>query len=63
MGTRGKLRTGVWVEAKAVRHYAELLAAVEWDAETRAVIEKDQADEAGHIARWEGLLREDAPIC
>lgn len=63
LGTRTILKTGVWVEAKAVRHYAELLAAVEWDADTRAVIEKDQADEVGHIARWEGLLREDGPIC
>lgn len=62
-GTRSILRTGVWVEGKAVRHYAELLAAVEWDVDTRAVIEKDQADEAGHIARWEALLRGDEPLC
>jgi demethoxyubiquinone hydroxylase (CLK1/Coq7/Cat5 family) len=58
LGKRSMLKTGVWVESKAVRHYAELLAAVEWDVETKAVIEKDQADEAGHIARWEALLRE-----
>lgn len=63
LGNRSMLKTGVWVEAKAVRHYAELLAAVEWDADTRAVIEKDQADEAGHIARWEELLREQKSVC
>jgi demethoxyubiquinone hydroxylase (CLK1/Coq7/Cat5 family) len=63
LGTRAVLRTGVWVEGKAVRHYAELLDAVEWDADTRAVIEKDQADEAGHIARWEALLRDGGPVC
>jgi demethoxyubiquinone hydroxylase (CLK1/Coq7/Cat5 family) len=63
LGTRSMLRTGVWVEGKAVRHYAELLAAVEWDADTRAIIEKDQADEVGHIARWEGLLREGQAVC
>ncbi len=58
LGTRRVLKTGVWVEAKAVKHYAELLAAVDWDSETRVVIEKNQADEAGHIARWEALLRD-----
>ena len=34
----------------------ELLASAEWDEETRAVIEKDRADEYGHIARWKGFL-------
>lgn len=62
LGKRVVLKTGVWVEGKAVRHYAELLAAVQWDAETRAIIEKDQADEAGHIARWERLLRDDSAV-
>jgi demethoxyubiquinone hydroxylase (CLK1/Coq7/Cat5 family) len=63
LGAKRILRTGVWVEAKAVRHYAELLEAVEWDADTRSVIEKDQADESGHIAHWEALLRQDRPGC
>ncbi len=56
LGPRAILRTGVWVESKAVRHYAELLEAVEWDDETRQVLEKDQADEHGHISRWKRLL-------
>ncbi len=63
LGLRRILKTGVWVEGKAVRHYAELLAAVEWDADTRAVMEKDQADEAGHIARWEAFLKDPAGSC
>lgn len=56
LGPRAILRTGVWVESKAVHHYAELLATIDWDNDTRRVIEKDQADEAGHIGRWTSLL-------
>ncbi len=56
LGTRGILKTGIWVESKAVRHYAELLANIEWDDDSRKVIEKDQADEHGHISRWRALL-------
>jgi demethoxyubiquinone hydroxylase (CLK1/Coq7/Cat5 family) len=56
LGERRILKTGVWVEAKAVDHYARLLAEVEWDDETRAILEKDQADESGHIERWKRLL-------
>jgi demethoxyubiquinone hydroxylase (CLK1/Coq7/Cat5 family) len=56
LGTRRILKTGVWVETKAVDHYARLLAEIEWDEETRVFIEKDQADEDGHIARWKHLL-------
>jgi demethoxyubiquinone hydroxylase (CLK1/Coq7/Cat5 family) len=55
-GPRAILRTGVWVETKAVHHYAELLAKIPWDEATRAIVEKNQADEHGHIARWRGML-------
>ncbi|NIM58348.1 MAG: hypothetical protein GTO16_05310 [Candidatus Aminicenantes bacterium] len=57
LGTKAILRTGVWVEKKAVRHYDELLRKIEWDADTRKIIEKDQADEYGHIKRWESFLK------
>lgn len=63
LGRRSVLRTGVWVETKAVRHYARLLDSVDWDAETRAMIEKDQADESGHIEHWQSLLREARSVC
>jgi demethoxyubiquinone hydroxylase (CLK1/Coq7/Cat5 family) len=56
LGTRQMLKTGVWAEKKAVEDYSRLLAEIEWDEETRAFIEKDQADENGHIARWQHLL-------
>ena len=57
MGAKRVLKTGIWAEQKAVEHYGKLLASAEWDDETRAVIEKDRADEYGHIARWEGFLK------
>ena len=57
MGKKATLRTGIWVETKAVRHYDELLRDIEWDNETKKVIQKDQADEFGHIKRWESFLK------
>lgn len=56
MGPKAILKTGVWVETKAVHHYAELLGTIPWDDETRAIVEKNQADELGHVARWQGML-------
>ena len=56
LGKARILRTGIWVETKAVHHYAELLETIDWDDETRRVIEKDRADEHGHIERWKQML-------
>jgi demethoxyubiquinone hydroxylase (CLK1/Coq7/Cat5 family) len=58
MGERAVLKTGIWAEEKAVRHYRNLLKEVEWDDETRRIIEKNQADEFGHILRWQAMLKE-----
>ena len=60
LGKKAILKTGIWVETKAVHHYAELLRTIEWDDETRKVVEKDQADEDGHINRWKALLESTA---
>ena len=57
MGRSATLKMGIWVETKAVHHYAELLNTVEWDEDTRKVVEKDQADENGHINNWRMLLQ------
>jgi demethoxyubiquinone hydroxylase (CLK1/Coq7/Cat5 family) len=62
LGRRAILKTGIWVESKAVHHYAQLLADIDWDDETRKVIEKDQADEDGHISRWRSMLAAVAPV-
>lgn len=53
-GENGIRKLGVWVESKAVSHYGELLQDIDWDDETCKVIEKNQADELGHIKRWQG---------
>ncbi len=55
-GSEAILKTGIWAERKAVLHYKELLETIEWDEETKRIIEKDQADENGHINRWKKLL-------
>jgi len=62
LGPKWIYKTGIWVESKAVHHYAELLETIEWDEETRKVIEKDQADEDGHINRWRKLLESTDPV-
>ena len=56
MGRRAILKVGIWVETEAVRHYGELLRTVNWDDDTRRIVEKNQADEHGHINRWKKLL-------
>jgi ubiquinone biosynthesis monooxygenase Coq7 len=58
LGKRTMLKTGIWVESKAVHHYEELLNAAPWDDATRKVIEKDQADERGHIRTWQSFLKQ-----
>ncbi len=55
-GTKAILKTGIWVETKAVHHYDELLQTIDWDEDTRRIIEKNQSDEYGHINRWKNLL-------
>ncbi len=56
LGRKAMLKTGIWAETKAVHHYGELLNRVDWDEDCRRVIEKNQADEHGHINRWRALL-------
>ena len=34
----------------------QLLETIKWDNETRKTMEKDQADEDGHVNRWKRLL-------
>ena len=58
LGTTALLKTGIWVETKAIHHYDKLLAEIEWDDDTRKVIEKNQADEYSHIDRWKKLLNQ-----
>ena len=57
LGKKAILKTGIWVETKAVHHYGQLLEKIDWDYDTRKIIEKDQADEHGHIEHWKELLK------
>ena len=58
LGRKAILKTGIWVETRAVHHYNELLNTIDWDEDTCKVIEKDQADENGHINRWKSFLKQ-----
>lgn len=55
-GPRAILKMGIWVESKAVTHYAELLTAAPWDDPTRATLARDAEDEQHHINTWKQLL-------
>ena len=57
LGSKAILKIGIWAETKAVAHYGKLLSSVNWDSDTRRIIEKNQADEYGHINRWQKLIR------
>ena len=56
IGPEAILKAGIWIETKAVHHYDKLLETIKWDEQTRKIIEKNQADEFGHIDRWQELL-------
>lgn len=55
-GPKAILKMGIWVESKAVTHYAELLEAADWDEPTRQTIARDAGDEQVHIDTWKKLL-------
>lgn len=57
LGTKAILKTGIWVETKAVHHYDELLNSIDWDEDLLKILEKNQADEYGHVNRWKNLLQ------
>ena len=57
LGTRAILKTAIWLEKKAVHHYGQLLQSIDWDEDTRRVIEGDGSDEDGHVSRWESQLK------
>lgn len=56
LGTAAILKTGIWVETKAVSHYKHILEDIDADKETTEIIEKDAADEFGHINRWKAMI-------
>ena len=60
LGRSMRLKTGIWVEKKAVHHYQTLLDTIPWDDDTRKVIEKEQEDEKIHGQHWNEFLKPDS---
>ena len=56
LGQRAALKTGIWVEERAVKDYQRLLDRVPFDDESRALIQQNQQDEREHIRMWEESL-------
>ncbi|KUK65118.1 MAG: Uncharacterized protein XE00_0339 [Desulfofundulus kuznetsovii] len=56
LGMKRVLKTDIWVEKEAIKHYNKLIGTIDWDPDTRKVLEKNRADEQEHVKRWEKLL-------
>lgn len=56
LGDKTILKLGIWVESKAVSHYAHLIEAAPWDEAMHKTIQKNREDELGHIQTWRRLL-------
>ena len=56
LGQRAALKTGIWVEERAVKDYQQLLDRVPFDDESRALVQRNQEDEREHIRMWEECL-------
>jgi demethoxyubiquinone hydroxylase (CLK1/Coq7/Cat5 family) len=54
-GRKIMLKLDIWVETLAVNDYEQILDQAECDDYCRGIIEKNQADEFGHIDRWKAL--------
>jgi bacterioferritin len=52
-GKMPALKLDIWVEERAVRDYQSFLDGVSFDDESRALMEKNMADEKEHIRAWE----------
>lgn len=57
MGQKAVLKMGIWTEARAIRHYYKILDEVEWEPDTRKMIEKDLNDEVNHLNHWKAVLK------
>ena len=56
LGQRAALKTGIWVEERAVKDYQQILDRVPFDDESRALVQQNQEDEREHIRMWEECL-------
>ncbi|MBN1893827.1 demethoxyubiquinone hydroxylase family protein [bacterium] len=51
-GREAVLKTGVWTESKAIRHYTELIGSIRWDPKSLEVLRRDLRDEEAHLSLW-----------
>lgn len=57
-GTKTILKCNIWLENKAICAYTEFIEDIDWDDQTRKIVEKDRADEMAHANRWKELLEQ-----
>ncbi len=57
-GAKAVLKTGIWSENLAIKHYDELLETVDWEEDVRQIVKDNKADESHHIQQWQNLLKE-----
>ena len=50
------LKTDIRVENRAVRDYSDFLQRIDFDEESRGLVQKNLEDEKVHIRRWEESL-------
>ncbi len=50
------LKTDIWTERKAVEHYGAFLQRLNFDEESKALIQKNLEDEKVHIKTWENSI-------
>ncbi len=58
LGKRAVLKVGIWTETRATSHYSQLLKDLDWPQGLRNTVEKNAADEQGHIEHWQAVLQE-----
>ena len=56
LGKRFTLRSDVWIERMAVKHYTGFLNEIAFDDESKALLEKIVRDEERHIETWRHSL-------
>ena len=65
LGRMRLLKTDVWIEQRAVKDYGDFLQKVDFDENSRGLIEKNIEDERVHIMRWEEsieILKGQVPV-
>jgi bacterioferritin len=57
MGKMFILKADIWVERKAVKDYGAFLQRLNFDEESKALVQRNLEDEKVHIKRWEDSIK------